>query len=51
MIRKIQHYQRMHVKSYNSGYKQTHTELHLITTYYFLFIPIMVTKKLLSSNI
>ena len=46
MIRKIQHHQKMYVKTYDAGFKDTHVEMHLVTTYWFLFIPIFKTKTL-----
>jgi len=51
MIRKTQHHQKMYVKSFDSGYKETHIENHLVTTYWFLFIPIFRTKILLTTNL
>jgi len=51
MIRKVQHEQKMWVKSFDMGYTDTHIEKHLVTTYWILFIPIWQTKKLLTSNI
>jgi hypothetical protein len=50
MIRKIQHHQNMYVLSFDAGNK-THIERHLVTTWYFLFIPIFISKIYLSSNL
>ncbi len=51
MIRKTQHYRKMFIKSFDLGFDKTHIETHLITTYWFLFIPILKTSIILSSNI
>ena len=50
MIRKIQHQQRMSVKSFKNGMNK-HIENHMVTTWYFLFIPIYISKIYLSSNL
>jgi hypothetical protein len=50
MIRKIQHHRKMYVKSFDAGFDKTHIEKHLVTTYWFLFIPIWKTIILLDSN-
>jgi len=50
MIRKTQHHRKMYVKSWDAGFKDTHIERHLVTTYWFLFIPIWRTIILLDSN-
>ena len=51
MIRKTQHQRKMYVKSFDSGFKDTHIEKHLITTYWLLFIPIYRKMELLGSNL
>ena len=51
MIRKIEHQQNMYTLSFDAGYKKTHIERHLVTTWYFLFIPIYRSKIYLSSNL
>lgn len=52
MIRRTQHKKRMDVMSFNDKYsKKKHIELHLITTYWFLFIPIYINKKFIDSNL
>ena len=50
MIRKIQHHRKMYVKSWDAGLKGNHLERHLVTTYWFLFIPIWRNIVLLDSN-
>lgn len=51
MIRKTQHYQKMYVKSWSGVYKDNHTETHLVTTYWFLFIPVLKIKKVIHTTI
>jgi len=51
LFRKIQHIEKMYAKSWDAGFKDTHIETHTVTTYWFLFLPIIKTKKLLSSNL
>lgn len=48
MIRKIQHVQKMWAKDHSvKAYKdKIHLENHIVTTWYFLFIPIFKSKKL-----
>lgn len=40
MIRKVEHIRKMYVKTFDAGFGNTHIEKHLVTTYWFLFIPI-----------
>jgi hypothetical protein len=49
MIRKIQHHSKEIVMSIRGGGAK-HMERHIVTTYWFLFIPIWQIKKLESSN-
>ena len=51
MIRIIQHERKMHVKSFDAGFGGTHIEKHLVTTYWFLFIPIFRKITLINSNL
>lgn len=52
LITKTQHEQNMYSKSFDAGFKnKTHLERHIVTTYWFLFIPIYRNKKLTSSNL
>ncbi len=51
MIKKTEHKRKMYVKSFNTAFKgNLHLEIHLVTTYWFLFIPIYISIKLLDSN-
>ena len=52
MIKKIEHKKQMYVPNIDK-YKRDkkHIEEHLVTTWYFLFIPIFQTKKLLTSTL
>lgn len=49
MIRKTQHQRKMYSESFLNR-EATHIEVHLITTYWLLFIPIFKSYKLLSAN-
>lgn len=52
MFRKTEHKRKMYLKTFDAGFKnESHLELHLITTYWFLFIPIYRNVKLIISNI
>lgn len=51
LLRKIEHHQQMWVKN-TSEYvpnDETHLEHHIVTTYWFLFIPIYKSKKLINA--
>lgn len=55
MIRKTEHERKMFVKSWVKSDRGTrieqHIENHLVTTYWFLFIPVFRVIKIISSNI
>ena len=52
MVRKTEHYKRMFAKTFNSGFAdKTHIETHKVTIYWVLFIPIFISKTIVSSNI
>jgi hypothetical protein len=52
IITKTEHIQRMYAKTFDAGFKEkTHIETHLITTYWFLFLPVFKTKQLQSHNL
>lgn len=55
MIRKIQHMKIMRVKSgikmLPDLRKDTHIETHLVTTYWFLFIPIWISYNIAKTNL
>lgn len=51
MIRITQVQKKYWVKDFNSKYdKKLHLEVHVVTTYWLLFIPVFQRKKLISSN-
>ena len=51
MIKRTEHKRKMYVKSFDAGFKdEYHLELHLVTTYWLLFIPIYRNIKLLDSD-
>lgn len=52
MIIKTQHHRKMYVKSFDAGFvEKTHIEKHLVTTYWFLFIPMYRVIILIDSNL
>jgi hypothetical protein len=53
IIQKIEHSKRMNCKSYSDGYLEgkMHMEVHHITTWWFLFIPIYRSMKLTDSTL
>ena len=51
MITKVEHKRKMWVKDFDAGFRdKTHLEVHLVTTYWFLFLPLYTSVKLLDSN-
>jgi len=51
MIKRTEHKRRMYVKSFDKAFEDKHhLEMHLVTTYWLLFIPIYRSIKLLDSN-
>ena len=51
MIKRTEHKRKMYVKSFNDGFEdKIYLEVHLVTTYWLLFIPIYRSIKLLDSN-
>lgn len=53
IIRKTQHLRRSHAKSWRNPIRTAfkHQEVHKITTYWFLFIPVCTTHTLVSTNL
>jgi hypothetical protein len=51
MIKRTEHKRKMYLKSFDAGFKdKSHLEVHLVTTYWLLFMPIYRSIKLLDSN-
>jgi len=53
MIKRTEHKRKMYVKSFDKAKAfedKHHSEMHLVTTYWLLFIPIYRSIKLLDSN-
>jgi hypothetical protein len=51
VFKKTSHYQKSFHVTYYRDKKNRHIETHLVTTYWFLFIPIYRIYKIESSNI
>jgi len=49
-MKKTEQHQRGYVKTFNNS-ERTHIETYLITTYWFLFIPVYKTKVVINSTI